>query len=170
MGHSISKLSVTGGQLYGLITDVQVMKNKMAPENGVKIGVWKWRVKCELYYFRFLPEDLNSPKWLNIQPAQKSKNNYLNYEWKNYELKFKMWNILRLVGDLSTWSNISRWEVYGAGDLLKVEKEIFFLYWKSLNLLYWITLISIAKSLYPLLTLLIFFFILINASSLNDQR
>ena len=89
MGHSISKLSVTGGQLYGLITDVQVMKNKMAPENGVKIGVWKWRVKCELYYFRFLPEDSNSPKWLNIQPAQKSKNNYLNYEWKNYELKFK---------------------------------------------------------------------------------
>ena len=44
-----------------------------------------------------------------------------------------MWNILRLVGDLSTWSNISRWEVYGAGDLLKVEKEIFFLILKELK-------------------------------------
>ena len=40
---------------------------------------------------------------------------------------FEIWNILRLVGDLSTWSNISRWEVYGAGDLLKVNKENFFL-------------------------------------------
>ena len=39
---------------------------------------------------------------------------------------FEIWNILRLVGDLSTWSNISRWEVYGAGDLLKVNKENFF--------------------------------------------
>ena len=44
-----------------------------------------------------------------------------------------MWNILRLVGDLSTWSNISRWEVYGAGDLLKVNKENFFFIPKELK-------------------------------------